>query len=448
MAPEMYEEKYDEAVDVYAFGMCILEMATSEYPYAECQNAAQIYRKVTSGMKPDSFYKVKVPELKEIIEGCIRMNKDERYTIQDLLDHPFFQENNGVHVELAEEDDMVKSGLKLWLRMDDTKKLHGKYKDNNAIEFLFELYKDVPEEVAQEMVVLGFVCEVDFKLVAKAIRDRVTAIKRQREKLRRQAEEQRKKQEQEAIEEEPEPQPPSSKVSNVVAAESPIQAMTPQTPILSPVTSSVDSGVSSNYPAEPEEPEADQHFHIRHNSLSSANSDCETDGYLSSSGLQDPLEAGSFNTTPPTTHTDNRTANGFSVPALRFPSSIAVSNNIEHGHSGPPSGFNSPVDSYASDVTSGLSDGYEGLSEKSEKTAARRTAGKLFRRRARSRLRITGLSDKVDRVVECQLQTHNDKMVTFKFDLDGDNPEDIAGVMPNLHSHTLPRTHSSSSLPD
>lgn len=48
MAPEMYEEKYDEAVDVYAFGMCILEMATSEYPYSECQNAAQIYRKVTS----------------------------------------------------------------------------------------------------------------------------------------------------------------------------------------------------------------------------------------------------------------------------------------------------------------------------------------------------------------------------------------------------------------
>ncbi|XP_045924618.1 serine/threonine-protein kinase WNK4 isoform X2 [Micropterus dolomieu] len=508
MAPEMYEEKYDEAVDVYAFGMCILEMATSEYPYSECQNAAQIYRKVTSGIKPDSFYKVKVPELKEIIEGCIRMNKDERYTIQDLLDHPFFQENNGVHVELAEEDDMVKSGLKLWLRMDDTKKLHGKYKDNNAIEFLFELYKDVPEEVSQEMVVLGFVCEADFKLVAKAIRDRVTAIKRQREKLRRHAEEQKKKQEQEAIEEEPEPPPPLSKVSDAVAAESPTVALTPSASILSPVTSSADSGVSYNYPAEPEEPEADQHFHIRHNSLSSANSDCETDGYMSSSGLQDPLETSSFNApvTPPTTQTDTPTTNGFPIPALRFPSSIAVSSNIEHGNSGIPSGFNSPVDSYASDVTSGLSDGYEGLSEKSEKTAARRTAAKLFRRRARSRLRITGLSDKVDRVVECQLQTHNDKMVTFKFDLDGDNPEDIAAVMvhkefilpsekegfihrmgdiikraeslmakeqpvhssghrlpqpafhtgvnslsssqPNLHSHTLPRTNSSSSLPD
>lgn len=48
MAPEMYEEYYDESVDVYAFGMCMVEMATLEYPYMECQNAAQIYRKVTS----------------------------------------------------------------------------------------------------------------------------------------------------------------------------------------------------------------------------------------------------------------------------------------------------------------------------------------------------------------------------------------------------------------
>lgn len=46
MAPEMYEEHYDENVDVYAFGMCMLEMATSEYPYSECSGPAQIYKKV------------------------------------------------------------------------------------------------------------------------------------------------------------------------------------------------------------------------------------------------------------------------------------------------------------------------------------------------------------------------------------------------------------------
>lgn len=122
-------------------------------------------------------------------------------------------------------------------------------------------------------VVLGFVCEADFKLVAKAIRDRVAAIKRQRAKLRRLAEERKKKQEREALEEEAEINSALHKVSDVVARESPIPALTSPAPLLSPVTSSVDSGVSSNYPAEPEEPEADQHFYIRHNSLSSAN--CE-----------------------------------------------------------------------------------------------------------------------------------------------------------------------------
>lgn len=61
-------------------------------------------------------------------------------------------------------------------------------------------------------------------------------------------------------------------------------------------------------------------------------------------------------------------------------------------------GFN--LCSYASDVTSGLSDGYEGQSEKGSKSAARRTATKLFKRRARSRLRITG----VQFVCSCQLK--------------------------------------------
>ena len=47
MAPELYDEEYDDRVDVYSFGMCLLELATLQYPYSECRNAAQIYRKVT-----------------------------------------------------------------------------------------------------------------------------------------------------------------------------------------------------------------------------------------------------------------------------------------------------------------------------------------------------------------------------------------------------------------
>lgn len=81
-------------------------------------------------------------------------------------------------MELAEEDDGEMIAIKLWLRIEDVKKLKGrkskqilfcraeerlpdqlfyvcctgKYKDNEAIEFSFDLNKDVPEDVAQEMV--------------------------------------------------------------------------------------------------------------------------------------------------------------------------------------------------------------------------------------------------------------------------------------------------------
>ncbi|XP_029906499.1 serine/threonine-protein kinase WNK2 isoform X2 [Myripristis murdjan] len=182
MAPEMYEEHYDEAVDVYAFGMCMLEMATSEYPYSECQNAAQIYRKVTSGVKPASYGKVSDPEIKEIIGECICHRWEERYSIKDLLNHAFFAEDTGVRVELAEEDDGKKSSIALKLWVEDPKKLKGKYKDSGAIEFTFDLEKEDPEVVAQEMVESGFFLDSDVKIVGKSIRDRVALIKWRRER--------------------------------------------------------------------------------------------------------------------------------------------------------------------------------------------------------------------------------------------------------------------------
>ncbi|XP_041859778.1 serine/threonine-protein kinase WNK1 isoform X3 [Melanotaenia boesemani] len=186
MAPEMYEEHYDESVDVYAFGMCMLEMATSEYPYSECQNAAQIYRKVTSGIKPASFDKVNDPEIKEIIEGCIRQNKSQRLSIRDLLNHAFFGEDTGVRVELAEEDTGIQDCLALRIWVEDPKKLKGKHKDNEAIEFSYDLENDSAEEVALEMVKSGFFHESDAKVVGKSIRDRVNLIKKSRERRQQQ----------------------------------------------------------------------------------------------------------------------------------------------------------------------------------------------------------------------------------------------------------------------
>jgi WNK lysine deficient protein kinase len=45
MAPELYEQAYDERVDVYSYGMVLLELVTMQYPYAECANVAQIWKR-------------------------------------------------------------------------------------------------------------------------------------------------------------------------------------------------------------------------------------------------------------------------------------------------------------------------------------------------------------------------------------------------------------------
>lgn len=47
MAPELYDAEYNELVDIYSFGMCMLELVTCEYPYSECGNQAQIFKKVS-----------------------------------------------------------------------------------------------------------------------------------------------------------------------------------------------------------------------------------------------------------------------------------------------------------------------------------------------------------------------------------------------------------------
>ncbi|KAL3626282.1 hypothetical protein CASFOL_029831 [Castilleja foliolosa] len=90
MAPEVYEEEYNELVDIYSFGMCILEMVTFEYPYSECNHPAQIYKKVISGKKPDALYKVKDPEVLRFVEKCLATVAN-RLSAWELLNDPFLQ---------------------------------------------------------------------------------------------------------------------------------------------------------------------------------------------------------------------------------------------------------------------------------------------------------------------------------------------------------------------
>ncbi|EEC49516.1 predicted protein, partial [Phaeodactylum tricornutum CCAP 1055/1] len=99
MAPDMYEEhSYDEKVDIYAFGMCMLEILTQEIPYSECNNPAQIYKRVSSGEPPEVLSRLQSRHAREFVRLCLG-RKDEagkfvRPSASDLIKHPFLVKRN------------------------------------------------------------------------------------------------------------------------------------------------------------------------------------------------------------------------------------------------------------------------------------------------------------------------------------------------------------------
>ncbi|KAI8342304.1 kinase-like domain-containing protein [Chlamydoabsidia padenii] len=141
MAPEMYEEQgYSEKVDIYAFGMCLLEMATGEYPYGECTNAAQIYKKVSAGIKPACLAKVTNAEVLSVVENCIGP-EDERLPAQDILEHPL----------LAVEPDVVLLATDL-NHVHLTLQVVFKGMDKLSVKFDFNVETDTAEQVVREMI--------------------------------------------------------------------------------------------------------------------------------------------------------------------------------------------------------------------------------------------------------------------------------------------------------
>ncbi|KAL3821099.1 hypothetical protein ACJIZ3_007004 [Penstemon smallii] len=106
MAPELYEENYTESIDIYSFGMCLLEMVTLELPYSECENIAKIYKKVTSGVRPEAMNKVKDPEVQAFIEKCLAQPR-ARPSASDLLKDPFFDGILDYDDENADDEDGV-----------------------------------------------------------------------------------------------------------------------------------------------------------------------------------------------------------------------------------------------------------------------------------------------------------------------------------------------------
>lgn len=90
MAREMFEgDGYTEKIDIYAFGMCLIEMATGKTPYIEFRDTKEIYKSVLQGILPKALQVVMDPCLKSLVMSCL-VPSNVRYTTAQCLDHHFF----------------------------------------------------------------------------------------------------------------------------------------------------------------------------------------------------------------------------------------------------------------------------------------------------------------------------------------------------------------------
>lgn len=162
MAPELYDGEYDEKVDIYSFGICMLEMVTCDCPYSECRNAAQIYKKVSSGQKPASLSKVQDPKLKYFIEKCLA-HVSIRPSASDLLHDSFLEcvdspkKTKSSSFELSKLTDHAEFRL-MGVHSNDLNTIHltltimDHSQMVRTVEFAYYLDSDTVKSVSQEMM--------------------------------------------------------------------------------------------------------------------------------------------------------------------------------------------------------------------------------------------------------------------------------------------------------
>jgi Oxidative-stress-responsive kinase 1 C terminal. len=79
--------------------------------------------------------------------------------VKDLLVHEFFAEDLGLRLEIISREEAVVSAaskVEFRLRVLDPKKRSNKHKENEAIQFEFDIQADNAEEVASEMASIIF----------------------------------------------------------------------------------------------------------------------------------------------------------------------------------------------------------------------------------------------------------------------------------------------------
>lgn len=158
MAPEVFDGHYGPKVDIYAFGMCLLEMCTLNPPYRECQNPASVFRKVMAGLKPQALDTLEDIHIRDYISLCLS-DLNSRPTAAELLSHPFMvieddEDNEPVAIkhmktEVSPSFSTIHHHRPKVLNLSLILTQQGQ---KHHIEFEYRVGEDKPEIVARELV--------------------------------------------------------------------------------------------------------------------------------------------------------------------------------------------------------------------------------------------------------------------------------------------------------
>lgn len=176
---ELFEE-LNEDFEIYLFGMCMLELATSQIPFSELVTVRDMYQKrIESGTMPDALAKVKDVQFRQFIEKCL-VSGSTKVSTTELLKYSFLQTPNLtcsrrdplvsvfelrriiVKSEFKLKGEINLKGLILFkLRVDN---LRGHKLD---VEFKFDPQADTTLKVAREMIDAFALSSEDIILVAE-----------------------------------------------------------------------------------------------------------------------------------------------------------------------------------------------------------------------------------------------------------------------------------------
>lgn len=90
-------------MDIYSFGMCVLELIAREEPYSECKGSvSELIRHVRARIHPCTLRRISSKRARDFIALCL-LPADERPTAAELLQHEFLD-------IVAADDEEVKLG--------------------------------------------------------------------------------------------------------------------------------------------------------------------------------------------------------------------------------------------------------------------------------------------------------------------------------------------------